>query len=234
MQIAGFLPTTMLDYPGRLACTVFTRGCTLRCPFCQNAGLVVPEAYDPLIDEEEVIARIKKRSHILEGVCISGGEPTLQTDLRAFILRIRELGLPVKLDSNGLQPAVLRALLDEGLLDMIAMDVKAAPSAYDRLTGIAAPDTDKLAESVALIRSSGIAYEFRTTLVKGFHDEAQLRELAAWLGDVACYTLQSYEESEHVISPSECAAFSDAELEQLLEAVRETIPCAKLRYAQEK
>ena len=235
MQIAGFVPTTMLDYPGKLACTVFTRGCNLRCPYCQNGSLVLPEYYEELLDEEEVLKRIEKHRRILQGVCISGGEPTLQESLPGFMERIHALDLPVKLDTNGSRPAVLRELFDKKLVDFIAMDIKASPEEYGRVCGVPTLDTDCFKESVSLIMESGVEYEFRTTLVGGLHDEAQLRELSSWIAGAKALTLQSYEENERVISllckdPGKFYSFSAEELQHFLSVVREHVPSAKLRY----
>ncbi len=263
MRIGGFLPTTLLDYPGHLACTVFTQGCNLRCPFCQNGSLVLPEHFDAPLSEEDILTKIKKRSGILEGVCISGGEPTLQPDLEDFILKIRSYGLQIKLDTNGSRPDILRSLCEKKLLDYVAMDVKAAPSAYMRLCGLversaaASPDLglkinaspQELAffrpylESVDFLMSSGIDYEFRTTLVKGFHTQKDMYELATYLTNAKAWYLQSYEESSDVIfllengkSPAAssdfCTApgsFSPQELQEYLAIAREFVPSAALR-----
>ncbi len=235
MQIAGFVPTTMVDYPGKLACTVFVRGCNLRCPYCQNGSLVLPEYYEDLLDEEEVLGRIGKRRRILQGVCVSGGEPTLQKDLAAFIRRIRDLGLPVKLDTNGSRPEVLKELLQDKLVDFVAMDIKASPAEYGKVCGIADLDVNVFKESVSLIRESGIDYEFRTTLVGGLHDETQLKELSSWIAGAKAFTLQSYEENERVLcfldgKNSGFYSFSPEELQSFLSLVREEVPSAKLRY----
>ena len=236
MLIGGFLPTTMLDYPGRLACTVFTCGCNMRCPFCQNASLVLPQHFEDPVDPGEVLARIKKRKNILEGICISGGEPTLQPDLADFIGRIKELGLPVKLDTNGSSPSVIRTLYEEGLIDMIAMDIKAAPSGYPEVSGCTGLDFSPYKESAEYIMKCGIEYEFRTTLVKGLHTAYDMVEIGRWITNAKAYVLQSYKESEGVISVLEngsgrFSSFSDEELEELLKTVQEYIPCASLRYA---
>ena len=236
MIIGGFLPTTMLDYPGRLACTVFTRGCNLRCPFCQDSSLVLPGCFEEPQDMEDVLAHIKKRRNILEGVCITGGEPTLHADLPDFIRRIKELGLPVKLDSNGSDPSMLKALYEDGLIDMIAMDIKAAPSKYAEVCGIKDIDISPYEESVRYIMECGIEYEFRTTLVKGLHGISDMEGIGQWLSGANAYCLQSYKESDGVISVKEGTAarfssFSDEELEEMLETVKKYVPHSYLRYS---
>ena len=236
MIIGGFLPTTMLDYPGRLACTVFTRGCNLRCPFCQNSSLVLPECFEAPQDIEDVLAHIKKRRNILEGVCITGGEPTLHADLPDFIRRIKELDLPVKLDSNGSDPSMLKSLYEAGLIDMIAMDIKAAPSKYAEVCGIKDIDISPYEESVRYIMECGVEYEFRTTLVKGLHDISDMEGIGQWLSGAKAYCLQSYKESDGVISIKEGTAagfssFSDEELEGMLETVKKYVPNSYLRYS---
>ena len=235
MQIAGFVPTTMVDYPGKLACTVFVRGCNLRCPYCQNGSLVLPEYYEELLDEEDVHKRIEKRRRILQGVCVSGGEPTLQKDLPAFIERIRSLDLPVKLDTNGSRPEVLKELFRSKLVDFVAMDIKASPEEYGKVCGIKDLNIEAFKESVSLIMQSGIDYEFRTTLVGGLHDEAQLKELSRWIAGAKAFTLQSYEENDRVIclldkKNSDFYSFSAEELSHFLDLVRENVPSAQLRY----
>ena len=236
MIISGFLPTTMLDYPGRLACTVFTCGCNLRCPFCQNGSLVLPALFEEPLDIEEVLAHIKKRRNILEGVCITGGEPTLHADLPDFIRRIKELELPVKLDSNGSNPSMIKSLYEEGLIDMIAMDIKAAPSKYAQVCGLKETDMTPYKESVRYIMDCGIEYEFRTTLVKGLHDTTDMEEIGHWLKDAKAYCLQSYKKSDGVLTIIEgdadrFSAFSDEELDEMLGIVKECIPNAYLRYS---
>lgn len=236
MNIGGFLPTTMLDYPGRLACTVFTCGCNLRCPFCQNGSLVLPALFEDPLDTGDVIAHIKKRRNILEGVCITGGEPTLHADLPDLIMLIKDLGLPVKLDSNGSNPAMIKKLYEDGMIDMIAMDIKAAPSKYAAVCGLKEIDLSPYEESVRYIMECGIEYEFRTTLVKGLHDMSDMEGIGRWLSGAKAYTLQSYKKSDGVISVIEGSAgrfmtFSDEELSEMLKTVQKHIPCASLRYA---
>ena len=236
MRIGGFLPTTLLDYPGKLACTVFTQGCNMRCPFCQNGGLVLPEHFEDPLDESAILAKIKKRSHVLEGVCISGGEPTLQPDLPEFLQQIKAMGLSVKLDSNGFRPDLLKQFYKDGLIDKVAMDIKSSRENYAKTAGLP-PAADLLLpyeESVDFLLHSGIDYEFRTTLVKGLHTPEDMRDIAQWIAGAKAYYLQSYEASDNVIclltdTQTDYDAFSPEELKTFLQIARETIPNAELR-----
>lgn len=201
MQIHGFNKTTLLDYPEHLAATIFTGGCNFRCPFCHNGSLVLNPASQPQIGEEEILSVLEKRKHILEGVCITGGEPTLQPDLAEFIRKIKKLGLLVKLDTNGSRPEVVRECLSGGLLDYVAMDIKNIPEKYALSTGLAAPEIEKIKESVNLLLESGTACEFRTTIVKEHHTAQDIEQIGQWLSGAKAYYLQNYKDSEGVILP---------------------------------
>ncbi len=241
MLIGGFQSTTLLDYPGHLACTVFTQGCNFRCPFCQNGSLVLPEKFDTPFSEEDTLARIKKRSNIYEGVCVSGGEPTNQPDLAEFLKKIKDMGLLVKLDSNGTRPEVLRQLHKESLIDMIAMDIKAAPAQFAEVCGLKGDNTglaekllEKTAESIDFIMNSGIEYEFRTTLVKGLHDISQTEAMSEQISGAKAYFLQSYTDSDLIINKlngneKQFESFSETELNEILASVRKYVPAACLR-----
>lgn len=199
MEIHGFQKLTLLDYPEHIAATVFTGGCNFRCPFCHNGDLVLRPQAAPLISEEEVQAVLRKRRGMLQGVCITGGEPTLQRDLREFILKVKELGFLIKLDTNGYRPEVLKSLLAEGLLDYVAMDVKAAPANYAAATGIPGIDVSPIQESVELLKACGIPYEFRTTVVKGIHSVDEFEEIGRLLAGSRAYYLQGFRESENLL-----------------------------------
>lgn len=199
MKIHGFQKTTLLDYPGHIAATVFTGGCNFRCPFCQNGSLVLLPESQPLIPVGDVLVHLRKRRGILEGVCITGGEPTLERDLREFILQCRELGYLVKLDTNGYRPEVLGQLLKEGILDYVAMDIKASPSNYGRATGCPGCDVGRIKESIRLLRTGGIPYEFRTTVVKGIHTVEEFEEIGRWLAGSPAYYLQAYRDSGDIL-----------------------------------
>lgn len=203
MKIHGFQKTTLLDYPGHIAATVFTGGCNFRCPFCQNGSLVLTPGNQPVIPVEDVLAHLRKRRGILEGVCITGGEPTLERGLREFILKCRELGYLVKFDTNGYRPEILRELLQEKLLDYVAMDIKASPENYGRATGCPDCDVEKIGESIRLLRTGSIPYEFRTTVVKGIHSVEEFEEIGRWLADCPAYYLQAYRDSGDILG-AEC------------------------------
>ena len=199
MEIHGFNKTTLLDYPGHLAATIFTGGCNFRCPFCHNGSLVLNPKEQPMISEEEVLKVLAKRRNILEGVCITGGEPTLQGDLIEFIEKIKALEIKVKLDTNGSKPEVLRECLERGLLDYVAMDIKNTPEKYFLSTGLVQPDVEKIKESAALLMKADIEYEFRTTVVKEHHALSDMEEIGQWLAGAKRYFLQNYRDSEGVI-----------------------------------
>lgn len=228
MQIYGFLKTTLLDFPGRVACTVFTGGCNFRCPYCHNGDLVLHPRNMPVIPEEEIFAHLKKRQGILEGVCISGGEPTLQPDIADFIRKIRSLGYAVKLDTNGYQPDVLRLLMQEGLLDYAAMDIKHCPEKYNFIAQRPDFDFTRIADSVSFLREGRIPYEFRTTVVKNLHQKEDFLAIGAWLRGDSHYFLQSYRESGQVILPG-LASCSDSKMREFAGLLLPMLPNTSLR-----
>ena len=183
MKIAGLQKMTLLDYPGKVACTVFLPGCNFACPFCHNAELL-DGRIEPQMDEQELLAFLEKRRGILDAVCITGGEPTLQPGLGDLIRSIKELGYLVKLDTNGYRPAVLKQLADDGLLDYVAMDIKNSPGKYAETAGIIAVDLTAVEESAAFLLAGDLDYEFRTTVVAQLHSEDSVREMAEWVGDL--------------------------------------------------
>ncbi len=201
MQIHGFNKTTLLDYPGHLASTIFLGGCNFICPFCHNKGLVLNPSKEPVIPTMLVLEHLVKRRNIIEGVCITGGEPTLSMDLPYFIKQIKDLGLLVKLDTNGYRPDVLRGLLNEKLIDYIAMDIKSSPNNYSMLTGLPETDLNKINESINIIMSANIPYEFRSTLVKELHTFEDIDLIGKWIKGCHNFYIQNYRENEHVINP---------------------------------
>lgn len=211
MKICGLQKTTLLDYPQHVAATIFTGGCNFRCPFCHNSDLLGPDA-EPAYTADEVLSFLKKRTSLLEGVCITGGEPTLQPDLEAFIRELRGLGYLIKLDTNGYMPKVLRDLASKGLLDYVAMDIKSSKEGYPAVAGLKSLDIGRIEESVRFLMEGSIPYEFRTTVVKELHSAEDFRSIGAWLHGCSRYYLQNYEESDQVLRPG----FSSCSKEELL------------------
>ena len=181
MRIGGLQKLTLLDYPGKVACTVFLSGCNLRCPYCHNPGLVLPEQSEGSeIPEAEVLSFLERRKGTLDGVCITGGEPTLQPELPEFLEKLRRLGYAVKLDTNGTNPAMLKALLQERVLDYVAMDIKNSPSRYAETCG-GIDCLSRVQESAALLMDGTVDYEFRTTVCAPLHTPRDMEELGRWL-----------------------------------------------------
>ncbi|MBQ7889108.1 MAG: anaerobic ribonucleoside-triphosphate reductase activating protein [Erysipelotrichaceae bacterium] len=199
IRFFGLQKLTLLDYPGKMACTLFTGGCNFRCPFCHNADLVFLSENTVEIPQDEIINFLNKRGKILEGVCITGGEPLLHPGLEGVLRQIKKMGYLVKLDTNGSFPDPLRFLIEEGLVDHVAMDIKNAPSRYGETAGIDSLDLSKINESVQYLMGSPISYEFRCTVVQEFHDEKSMEEMAAWLKGADVLYLQQFEDSERVI-----------------------------------
>jgi pyruvate formate lyase activating enzyme len=202
MIFGGFQPLMLLDFPGQVACTVFTQGCNLRCGYCHNPQLICRQnaADVETLTEEQLFAFLKHRRGVLDGVVISGGEPSLQPDLIDFLARIKVLGFLVKLDTNGTNPQVLREALEYRLLDYVAMDVKHDPACYVEITSVLV-DPKVLATSRDLLLSSGVAYEFRTTILPQFHDEAAIEQIARFCEGASCFVLQSFVPA-HVLEPT--------------------------------
>ena len=227
MFIKGLQKTTLLDYPGKVACTIFTGGCNFRCPFCHNASLVTRIDSEERIDEDELFSYLKKRKGILDGVCITGGEPLLQPDIEAFCQKIKKLGLLIKLDTNGSFPSKLRSLLDSNLIDYIAMDVKNSKKEYAKTCG-GHEFPSNVEESIRIIRSASVPYEFRTTVVRELHTKESIRELAEWIAGADRYFLQGFIDSGDLIE-SNYSAYSEAEMREQLAIARVYVPTAALR-----
>ena len=225
MKISGIQKLTLLDFPGKVACTVFTPGCNLRCPFCHNASLVFSCTDE--IGEESVLSFLKKRVGVLDGVCVTGGEPLLQKDIAAFLRKVKALGYLVKLDTNGTFPDRLQPLLDEKLVDYVAMDIKASPDNYDNATGVVT-DLDKIRRSVTLLRQSGVAHEFRTTTVKGIHTAADFEAIAQWLRGEERFFIQQYKVADDMIGDA-FESFSKEELEAFAAIVAKTVKTVAVR-----
>ena len=227
MKICGFQKTTLLDYPGHVAATIFLGLCNFRCPFCHNASLLTEDAEEQCT-MDEVLDVLKRRASLLEGVCITGGEPTLSPDLEILIRRIRELGLLVKLDTNGYRPDVVKRLCSEGLLDYIAMDIKSSPENYAMTAGVRSINMFLISESVRFILSSGIPYEFRTTAVKGLHTEEDFAGIGRLIQGAERYFIQNYVESDRVLYPG-FSSFRKEELLKFADIVRPFVKEVSLR-----
>ena len=180
-MICGLQKMTLLDFPGKIACTVFLGGCNFRCPFCHNSELFMGNP-EKLMEDEEFFKFLSTRKGLLDGVCVSGGEPTLYKDLPEFMARIKEMGFLVKLDTNGYRPEVMKDLVSRGLVDYIAMDVKNSPAMYARTVGLEAMDLASVEESLRFLIDGNVDYELRTTLVAQLHNEASIQDMGAWLG----------------------------------------------------
>jgi len=226
MDISGLQKTTLLDYPGKVACTVFLAGCNLRCPFCHNASLVTRPCPNQM-REAEFFAFLKKRKGILDGVCVTGGEPTLRPGLPEFLESIKALGYGVKLDTNGTNPALLSGLLRRGLVDYVAMDIKASPNRYREVCG-GVDVLEAVQKSVLVLMDSGVDYEFRTTCVKPFHDEASLAQIGQWLQGAKQYYLQAFVDSGDLVGAG-VSGLNKKEMEALRLAVLPYIPTTRLR-----
>lgn len=200
MEIRGFNKTTLLDYPGHLASTIFLGGCNFRCPFCHNGSLVLTPNALPSIPMDDIFSHLKKRKGILEGVCITGGEPTLYPGLKGFIEQIKELGLLVKLDTNGYNPHILQDLVESNLIDYVAMDVKNSPDKYSLSAGLAIMDFSRIQRSIDFLIQSKIDYEFRTTIVKEHHTKEDMIAIGQLIKGAKAYYLQQFKDSDDLIS----------------------------------
>lgn len=225
-MIGGLQKVTLLDFPGKIACTVFLTGCNLRCPYCHNPELVLPQDSKKYIFEGELFKFLVSRKGKLDGVCITGGEPTVHPELPFLIRRIRDMGFLIKLDSNGTAPEMLEHLLREELLDYVAMDIKNAPSRYAETCG--ADVIEQVKKSAALLKNGNIDYEFRTTVCHPFHSPKCMEEIGRWLRNAKRYYIQPFVDSGNLLG-SGISAMEKPELEALLSAVKPYIPAAELR-----
>ena len=227
MHIKGLQKTTLLDFPGKVACTVFTGGCNFRCPFCHNASLVLaPNTVDE-INEESFFSFLRKRKGILDGVCITGGEPLLQKDIVSFIRKIRAEGYSVKLDTNGSFPDKLNDIISENLVDYIAMDIKNSEEKYPLTAGYS-DDCGKMFQSIDLIMSCGVDYEFRTTVVKELHTVEDIESIARRIKGAKRYFLQNFKDSGDLISTG-LSGHSEEEMRKMLEIIRPFVDVCGLR-----
>ena len=209
MKIHGFQKMTMLDFPGHVACTIFTAGCNMRCPFCHNARLVTHIENEDEWSEAEVLEYIEKRKGLLDGVCVTGGEPTLQRDLPEFLRKIKAFGLKIKLDTNGTNPAMLKNLIDEGLLDYVAMDIKNSKEEYGNTIGINGFSLSDVEQSIAILMEDKVDYEFRTTVVAELHTKESLLSAAKLISGAKVWYLQSFTDSGDTIESGFSAKTKD-------------------------
>lgn len=235
MLIGGFQKVTLLDFPGRVATTVFTVGCNMRCPFCHNPGLV--NAIGATEPEEEFFEYLEERKKLLDGVCITGGEPLIHDDIEEFIMKIRDKGLQVKLDTNGSFPDKLKSILDKGLVEYVAMDIKNTIDRYPMTVGIPDFDTEPIMRSIRIIEESGVDHEFRTTVVGQLHRAEDFREIAGLIANSERYFIQSFKDTGDLVSDNGKDGKQETRytpparetLEKMLEEAKGVIPGALIR-----
>ena len=227
MKIEALQKLTLLDYPGKMAATVFTYGCNLRCPFCHNALLVTEESAGG-ISTEEVLSFLSKRKGMLEGVYVTGGEPLLQPDIEDFLRAIKEMGFSLKLDTNGTLPKKLKDVVSKGLVDYVAMDIKNCRDKYALTSGKTCMDLTAVDESIKFLLSGEVEAEFRTTVVKNLHTEEDLLKITDWISGCDRYFLQQFVDSGNLIDNS-LSGYSDSELTAIYKQVKRKLPVTKLR-----
>lgn len=230
MNIQGLQKLTLLDYPGKMACTVFTAGCNLRCPFCHNSRLVINPEKQSEYKEEEILAFLKKRAGILDGVAITGGEPLLQPDIEDFIRQVKSLGYSVKLDTNGTFPKKLRDLVEKGLVDYVAMDIKNSSELYAETVGISGYDISKIKESIAFLLEGRVDYEFRTTVVREFHSVFGMNSLGEMIKGAKRHFIQGFIDSGELIGFGLSAVPKD-EMERMKKIMLQYVDECEIRGA---
>lgn len=228
MVFGGLQKLTLLDYPDKVACTLFTVGCNYRCHFCHNTSLVCPDENTQIIEEREILQFLKTRQGFLDGVCISGGEPLMHSEIDSFIHEVKMLGFLIKIDTNGGYPHRLKSLVASGAIDYVAMDIKNTPEKYANTIGVSGYDTGSIQESVAFLLSDVIPCEFRTTVVQELHSHDDLVSIARWIFGAKKYYLQRFIDSDNVLQ-SGLHGYSISEMRKLLDDVRKVLPSAELR-----
>lgn len=232
MKIGGLQKTTLVDYPGKIACTIFLSGCNFRCPFCYSKELVLPEEIErhPEIREKELFDFLKQRKGMVDACVLCGGEPTINPDIGRFIKKIKDLGYSIKIDTNGYCPDKLKELIDAKLIDYIAIDVKACFRDYSKATGINI-DIDKIKQSIELIKNSGIDYELRTTIVPNIHTKETIIEMANDIGKAKKYFLQTFRNDKETISRSfnNVKPFPEEELREIIKEISPLFESVKIR-----
>ncbi len=227
MNINGLQKLTLLDYPGKTACTVFLAGCDMRCPFCHNSELL-DGAAPALMDDKELLAFLNTRIGLLDGVAITGGEPLLRKDLPDLLREIKKLGFSIKLDTNGFHPETLKAILDKKLIDYVAMDIKNSPEKYAQTCGLENVDISKVQQSIELIKNSSIMYEFRTTVVNELHDESSFEGISAMIAGASQYFLQAFVDRDSVLYTGFTSPDKE-KLERFAKIVEKTVVKVQIR-----
>lgn len=226
MIIRAVQKLSLVDYPGCLCATVFTPGCNLRCPFCHNGSLVLSD--EPNVNEQVVFDFFETRKKKLDAVCLSGGEPLLQKGVKEFFGKVKEMGFKTKLDTNGTKPDYLKEIIESGLVDYIAMDIKNSPARYAETVGVKAFNLSEIYKSIEILKTSGVEHEFRTTVTKTFHDEKSLLEASEMIEGATVWYLQTFRESENLID-STVKGYTEEEMQSLFEKLKESAPFVKLR-----
>ncbi len=229
MKVFGLQKLTLLDYPGNVAATVFTAGCNMRCPFCHNASLVENINPKDEVGEAAVFDLLKKRKGILDGICITGGEPMLHDGLASFIKQVKDMGYKVKLDTNGSFPNKLEELLNEGLLDYVAVDIKNSKEKYSITTGMQNFDTSLIDKTISLLKNSNIDYEFRTTVLKNFHTVDDIKAIALWIKGSKAYYLQNFVDTGMLLSKDKLEPLDKENLNNMLNTAKNYVSKCELR-----
>ena len=228
MIFGGFQKLTLLDYPGKVACTVFTKGCNFYCPFCHNAFLVEVNGEEESISADSVISYLKKRKGILDGICITGGEPLIHDEIKTFIKEVKSLGFSVKLDTNGSFPEKLKSLVEEGLVDYVAMDIKNSFDKYPKTSGCENLDLTPISESIAFLKSGTVDYEFRTTVSSPLHTVSDIEKIAQHIVGAKKYFLQNYVDSGHILGKN-LSPIDEKTLFEMEKAAQKYVKTAQIR-----
>lgn len=228
MVIQGLQKLTLLDYPGKVACTVFTAGCNFRCPFCHNASLVIDTYKNKEISRDTLYQFLEKRQGVLDGVCVTGGEPLIQHDIEEFLREIKELGYAVKLDTNGSCPKKLREVVQEGLVDYVAMDIKNSRESYAKTIGIEGYNIENVEKSIQFLLEDTVPYEFRTTVVREFHQRSDFEAIAEWIEGAKRYYLQQFADSGDLIGTG-LHGYNKEIMQQALKIFGNHVEIAELR-----
>lgn len=229
MKIHGLEKLSLVDYDGFVAATVFTGGCNFKCPFCHNASLVTDFKDLSVIEEQDIINYLKKRKGIIEGLCITGGEPTLNKDLPDFCRKIKEIGVSIKVDSNGTNPEMIKTLAENGLADYFAIDIKNDKAGYAKTIGLNRFDLSNVEKTVSYLINGNIGYEFRTTIISQFHKESNILEIAKWIDGAEKYFLQKFKSGDNCLSPDGLTPVPDEEALKFANIAKPFVKSVKLR-----